>query len=126
MGRPSRKDEWEPITARVSPDSAKRLRIAAARRGVTTGVVLDEVIQAVLPPDHPPQPIWPVPPRASSSAPIKWTVSALKREMERRGIGLEELASRLSLSSRTISAWFNAGQIPDQRHSQISQVLIIR
>ena len=40
----------EPITARISEEAARRLRVAAALENATTGQVLDRILLEVLPP----------------------------------------------------------------------------
>ena len=52
MPKPKREEPWVAITARLSPDSVRRLRVAGARAGIPTGQVLDRLIQEGLPPDN--------------------------------------------------------------------------
>ena len=40
----------EPITARVSPEAARRLRVAAALENLSTGQLLDRLLLTHLPP----------------------------------------------------------------------------
>ncbi len=40
----------EPITARISEEAARRLRVAAALENLTTGQVLDRILLEALPP----------------------------------------------------------------------------
>jgi len=118
MGRGPRKDEWEAITARISPDSARRLRIAAARRGVTTGVVLDEVIQATLPADRQPA-FRPV----NTSGADNRTIHFLKREMVRLGLSQSALSRLLGITQKAVNLWFQKGNVPEVRWDAILKAL---
>jgi len=40
----------EPITARISEEAARRLRVAAALENMSTGQMLDRILQETLPP----------------------------------------------------------------------------
>lgn len=51
MPKQKRDQPWVPMTAHLSPDSLRRLRVAAARAGLPTGQILDRLIQEGLPPD---------------------------------------------------------------------------
>lgn len=118
MGRGPRKEEWEAITARVSPDSAKRLRIAAARRGVTTGIILDEVIQATLPADKQPE-FRP----ANATGTDRHSIHYLKREMIRLGLSQGALSRLLGITQKAVNLWFQKGNVPEARWKTILESL---
>lgn len=42
--------QMEPITARISEEAARRLRVAAALENATTGQLLDRILLETLPP----------------------------------------------------------------------------
>lgn len=121
MARPKRQEEWIPVTARVSTDSARRLRVSAARRGIPPGQVLDELIQAGLPPDpitksftHPSRPR-----RVLDS----WTTERLALEMEHLGLSQAGLSRELGISQKAVNAWFLRGQIPPLRQADLHRTL---
>lgn len=117
-----RQEEWIPITARVSVDSARRLRVTAARRGVPSGQVLDELIQASLEPDVAP---IPKPPQKAGRAqvPDPWTVERLTRTLDDLGSSQAALARLLDLSQKAVNAWILNGRIPPQRQAGIHRAM---
>lgn len=121
MARPKRQEDWIPITARVSTDSARRLRVNAARRGIPPGQVLDEIIQASLPPDPIPMPPGKVP--RLRKTPEPWTVDGLATEMEKLGLSQAALSRELKLSQKAVNAWFLRGQIPPLRQAELHRVM---
>lgn len=122
MARMKRQEEWIPITARVSVDSARRLRVTAARRGVPSGQVLDELIQAGLEPD-----VTPIPKPPSKTAKTKahdlWTVDRLTRTLEDLGSSQASFARLLGLSQKAVNNWILNGRIPPQRQASIHQAM---
>lgn len=122
MARTKRQEEWIPITARVSVDSARRLRVSAARRGVPSGQVLDELIQAGLEPDIAPSRKAP-----ASSAPDRnpnpWTVEDVVRTLADLGLSQSAFARVLGLSQKAVNNWILNGKIPPQRQAGIHRAM---
>jgi len=83
--------------------------------------VLDEIIQASLPPDpvsaHPGKV-----PRIRKS-PEPWTIEGLAAEMESLGLSQAALSRELDLSQKAVNAWFLRGQIPPLRQAMIHRVM---
>lgn len=117
MARPRRESEWAPITARLLVDAARRLRVAAARRGTTQGQILDELILGGLPPADPLPPPHPVP------APAGMTIETLRRGMERLGLNQSDVARALEISPKAVSEWFERGKVPTQRWRDLRHLL---
>jgi len=117
MVRPKREGEWAPITARLSVDAARRLRVAAARRGTTQGRILDELILAALPPADP------LPIMDSAKRSDALTIELLKSEMQRLSLSQSALARGLDVTSKSVSEWFERGRIPEQRQDAIRREL---
>jgi hypothetical protein len=89
--------------------------VAAARRGITQGRLLDEILLAALPPADPmPAPASPA--RAERHA---LTASGLKKELTRLGITQAALASHLKISPKAVSEWFERGRVPVQRMESV-------
>lgn len=121
MVRPKRGDDWVPLTVRLHPDAARRLRVAAARRGITQGRLLDEILLATLPPADP----LPIPVRRRpESEPPPLTADGLWREMARLGITQAALAAHLGINQKSVSEWGKRGAIPRQRHEAIQRFLV--
>lgn len=119
MVRPRRDGDWVPITARLDPDAARRLRVAAARRGTTQGRLLDELILAHLPPADPlPSPA----PRPKVESSVL-TAEGLRREMARLGLTQAFIAARLMITQKAVSEWFERGRIPAQRVEAVEKIL---
>ena len=119
MARPRRESEWAPITARLSVDAARRLRVAAARRGTTQGKILDELILGSLPPADP----LPMPPTSMPGNPTAMTIDELRQGMDHRGLNQSKLAERLSITPKAVSEWFERGTIPPQRIPALRRIL---
>lgn len=119
MVRPKRDGDWVPITARLDPDAARRLRVAAARRGTTQGRLLDELILAHLPPAEP----LPAPAPRPKAASGVLTAEGLRREMARLRLTQTELAKRLLITQKAVSEWFERGRIPAQRVESVEKIL---
>lgn len=117
MARPRRESEWAPITARLSVDAARRLRVAAARRGTTQGQILDELILAALPPADP------LPPPRFVSEPAGMTIETLRKDMERVGLNQSDLARALDITPKAVSEWFQRGKVPPQRWPDLRRLL---
>ena len=117
MARPRRESDWAPITARLSVDAARRLRVAAARRGTTQGKILDELILRALPPADP----LPSPPPMTSLSGL--TIEALRRGMERQGFNQSDVARALGITPKAVSEWFERGQVPPQRWPALRRLL---
>lgn len=118
--RPKRGDDWVPLTVRLEPDAARRLRVAAARRGITQGRLLDEILLATLPPADP----LPAPVRQRlEGEPPPLTAAILRREMARLGITQAALAIHLGITQKSISEWFEKNRIPAQRIDAVGKFL---
>lgn len=111
-------EKWVPITARVSPDSAVRLRVNAARRGIPFGRVLDELIQAGLQPEKPLRG-----PGRTPRATAPWTIDRLARALEDLGINQAAFSRELKLSQKAINNWFLRGEIPPGRQMDIEHAV---
>jgi len=122
VARMKRQEEWIPITARVSVDSARRLRVTAARRGVPSGQVLDELIQTGLAPDVAPIP-KPLQKSGRAQALDPWTVERLTRTLEDLGSSQAALARLLDLSQKAVNNWILNGRIPPQRQASIHRAM---
>lgn len=120
MVRPKRGDDWVPLTVRLHPDAARRLRVAAARRGITQGRLLDEILLAHLPPADP-LPAPAVRPRREEPPPL--TADGLRREMTRLGITQSALAQALAINQTSVSDWIRRGAVPLKRHEAIRRFL---
>lgn len=119
MARPKRSGDWVPVTARVDAETARRLRVAAAKRGTTMGRIMDELVLAHLPPIEDPTPT-----RAKTpSRPATYTIERLKADMDRLGINQSALGRALGVTARAISEWFERGQVPAQRQQAIAKAL---
>ena len=123
MARPKRETEWAPITARLSLDAARRLRVAAARMDLTQGRVLDQLIMDHLPP------ATPLPrPKAKATAtaqaePQPVTIEWLRRQMERTGKTQSDLAREVGITPKSVSEWFDRGKVPVQRWPTLRRIL---
>ena len=117
MARPRRESEWAPITARLSVDAARRLRVAAARRGTTQGKILDELILGGLPPADP------LLPPHSVHAPMGMTIDILRQGMERLGLNQSDVARTLEITPKAVSEWFERGKVPAQRWRDLRHLL---
>ncbi len=117
MARPRRESEWAPITARLSVDAARRLRVAAAIRGTTQGRILDELILRELPPAEP------LPIHRSTAGLKEITIELLRKEMDRVGMNQSELARSIGISPKAVSEWFERDRVPDQRWSELRRIL---
>lgn len=114
MARPKREDEWVPVTVRMAASAALRLRVAAAKRGVNQGRILDELVLANLPPvegAHGPKPLTP------------WTIERLQRELDVREASKPTLAKELGISLRAVNDWFARGRIPAERQEAVQKVI---
>ena len=120
MVRPKRGDDWVPLTVRLAPDAARRLRVAAARRGITQGRLLDEILLAHLPPADP----LPSPEARRHPDGEPLTAEGLRREMGRLGLTQAALAEVLKIGQKSVSEWFSRGRIPLQRHETIRKILV--
>lgn len=119
MARPKREDDWSPITARLSVDAGRRLRVAAARRGTTPGRILDELILAALPPADPL-------PRTAVKAADPVTIEWLKDQMAHTGRNQSDLARALSVNPKSVSDWFTHGRVPAQRWRALRRLMAVR
>ena len=117
MARPRRESEWAPITARLSVDAARRLRVAAARRGTTSGKILDELILAGLPPADP------LPPPRPTHPPAAMTIETLHQGMGRLGLTQSDVARALAITPKAVSEWFERGKVPAQRWGDLRHLL---
>ena len=108
-----------PLTVRLDPDAARRLRVAAARRGITQGRMLDEILIANLPPADP------MPATAPQGKPERpaLTAKGLKKELTRLGITQAALAAHLRISAKAVSEWFERDRIPVQRMGAVMEFL---
>lgn len=116
VARPKRETEWAPLTARLDLDASRRLKVAAAKRGMTQGRILDELILANLPP------VDPAPaPKRGVAHPERGGVTAewLRAEMHRLGVSQASLAEALTITQKSISEWFARGAVPTARHGGI-------
>jgi hypothetical protein len=117
-----RQEDWIPITARVSVDSARRLRVTAARKGIPAGQVLDELIQAGLEPDGPP-------PRRAKATPIattnlvSWTSKRLAHALAELDLSQAAFARHLGVAQKTVNNWILSGRIPIVRHADIDRLV---
>jgi plasmid stability protein len=111
-----------PLTVRLDPDAARRLRVAAARRGITQGRLLDEILVAALPPADP------MPTPASPARTVRPTLTAkgLRQELTRLGLTQAALAVHLRISAKAVSEWFERDRIPVQRMDAVIQFLRAR
>lgn len=108
-----------PITVRISADSAVRLRVHAARRGITTGRALDEILQATLPAERSARG-----PAVHAKPATLWTASRLAKALEELGVNQAEFARAMNLSPKAVNHWFlRGGEIPAKRHGQIDKVV---
>ena len=119
MARPKREGDFSQLTVRLSVDSGRRLRVAAARRGTTPGRILDELILAALPPADP------LPPSAAADrdAAEPLTIEWLRERMTSKGLNQSDLARALTLNPKSISDWFIQGRIPTQRWRVLRRLL---
>lgn len=114
-----KENERVPITVRISADSAVRLRVHAARRGITTGRALDEILQATLPAEHPSRG-----PAAPTKPATSWTAPRLAKALEDLGVNQAEFARAMKLSPKAINHWLlGDGEIPAKRHGEIDKAL---
>lgn len=121
MARPKRESDWSPITARLSVDSGRRLRVAAARAGTTPGVILDRLIQAGLPPADP------LPASAGTGTqPEPVTVEWLQAGMERLGLSQAALARAAKVNPKSVNDWFARGRVPVARWPVLRRLLSAR
>lgn len=120
MARPRRDTEWAPLTARLSLDAARRLRVAAARMDLTQGQVLDQLILGHLPPATPlPRPtVKALVPSDSDPVTIAW----LRRQLERTGTTQAELARKLGITPKSVNEWFERGRVPVQRWPPLRRI----
>lgn len=119
MARPKREGEWVPVTTRMDADAARRLRVAAAKRGVNMGNLLDELVFENLPAVDP----EPAAGRRPGSQEKPWDITRLGREMEKSGISQSELARGIGIRPRAISDWFERGKIPSARQGEVQMVI---
>lgn len=122
MARPKRQGDWVPVTTRMDAGAAKRLRVAAAKRGITMGRLLDELVLAHLPPVDAAAPRKRAAPEPTSTS--TYSVETLRREMKRHGLNQSDLARSLGISPRAVSEWFERGSVPDQRQAAIRRVFM--
>lgn len=118
MAQKKKEDQWVPITARISPDSAVRIRVNAARRGIPFGRVLDELIQAGLQPEKPLRGPGLVP-----KTTVPWTVERLGKAIKDLGITQAAFARELKLSQKAVNNWFLKGEIPPRRQMEIERAI---
>lgn len=121
MARPKLKEDWIPITARISADSARRLRVFAARKGIPTGRILDQLVQECIPPDQGPSQSLNVLRTPTEKQVL--TIAALSSELEDLGLSQSQLAKLLGLSQTSVNGWFRRGNIPAQRRGEVRRVL---
>lgn len=114
MARPKRDDEWVPVTVRMAASAALRLRVAAAKRGVNQGRILDELVLANLPAVE-------GAPGKKASAP--WTIERLERELDACGANQSTLAREIGISSRAVNEWFSRGRIPAERQEAVQKAI---
>lgn len=122
VARPKLKEDWIPITARISADSARRLRVFAARKGIPTGRILDQLVQECIPPDQGPSQSLRV--LRTSPGKQELTIAALTSELEDLGLSQSQLAKLLGLSQTSVNGWFRRGNIPPQRRSEVRRALV--
>ena len=108
-----------PLTVRLDPDAARRLRVAAARRGITQGRLLDEILLANLAPADP----MPAAAPQGKPGPPALTAKVLKKELVRLGITQAALATHLGISPKAVSEWFERDRIPVQRVGAVKEFL---
>lgn len=111
MARPRRQSDWAPITARLSVDAARRLRVAAARMGTSPGKILDDLILKNLPDADP----LPKASEASSRPAGVFTISDLEAGMRRCGMNQSDVARGLGISPKAVSEWLERQKVPAQR-----------
>lgn len=107
------------MTARMDADAARRLRVAAAKRGIYMGALLDELVFENLPP---------VEPELEGVGPAKarvraWDIDRLGQEMARSGISQSDVARELDITPRAVSEWFERGKVPTARQREIQEAI---
>lgn len=122
MARRKRQEDWIPITARVSVDSARRLRVTAARKGIPAGQVLDELIQAALEPDGPHTSGGKRPSPQTQSA-DSWTSEKLGRALRELEMSQSEFARQLGVAQKTVNTWILSGKIPSARQPELDRLM---
>ena len=121
MVRPRRETEWAPLTARLSVDAARRLRVASARMDLTQGQVLDYLILEHLPPATPlPRPTAQA---KVTEGPEPVTVARLREGMHRTGLTQSDLARALAITPKSVNEWLERGKVPVQRWPALRQIL---
>jgi hypothetical protein len=103
-------------------DSARRLRVTAARRGVPSGQVLDELIQARLEPDIPSSE-RPHRETGPGQPPRPWTTKLLVRMLADLDLTQSAFARELGLTQKAVNNWIHNGRIPIGRQADIDQAV---
>lgn len=119
MARPKREGDWIPVTTRMDADAARRLRVAAAKRGINMGTLLDELVFEHLPSVEPEK----VGSRQAEPTVTVWDIARLGREMESSGISQSDLGRAIGIRPRAISDWFERRKIPPARQQEVQKVI---
>jgi len=117
MGRPRRDEEWVPITARISADAGRRLRVAAARAEINQGHILQMLILKHLPA------VEPFELSSISDTGEEITTEWLKGEMKRVGLSQSALATELGILPKSVSEWFERNRVPVRRYKEIRKAI---